>query len=284
MFTTQTSADAGPYDVTREQYFADRERVSHHMLLDFGRSVPYFHGRYILGTIPAPEPSPQMKLGSAFDCLVLEPRVFYRGYSVAPIGIDRRTKAGKQAWEEFVEEAEGREIITAADGSLLVAMREGLLANPHARRALEAEGRVQQPIRWTCPETGLPRRGLPDKVLANGLIVDLKTAADLSPDAWSRDCYRYGYHLQMATYLEGCWAALGADGPGIFIAVSKEPPHECLVTELDPEALALGRRENRRLLGELAARHASGDWSSRHHGRIETTYLPRYAYSQGETS
>jgi len=283
--------ECGPWNVSREAYFADVTRVSHHALLDFERSIPYFAGRYVTGTIPAPEPSAAMKRGSAFDCFLLEPEAFGGRYALAPEGIDRRTSRGKAEWADFEAARAGRELVTAADYNLLQAMRAGVLANPHARRALEAPGRVQQPVVWTCPATGMARKGLPDKVLTNGLVIDLKSLATeffgqrLPIDAaLAKATANYLYHLQAATYLEGCWEALRADGPFVLIGAAKEPPHECIVAEIEPDALALARRHNLRLLEELAGRRRTGDWSGRCQGKIQTIALPKWAYAREATS
>jgi hypothetical protein len=50
------------------------------------------------------QPTDAMKQGSLVDCLITEPQNFDRKYVVAP-KVDRRTKAGKEAWAACEEQA-----------------------------------------------------------------------------------------------------------------------------------------------------------------------------------
>ena len=56
------------------------------------------------------EPTPAMALGSAVHCLTLTPDKFKSQFAVAP-KIDRRTKAGKEEWENFTLTAATKTVI-----------------------------------------------------------------------------------------------------------------------------------------------------------------------------
>ena len=51
---------------------------------------------------------------------------------------------------------------------------------------------------------------------------------------------------------------------------------------LDADALMLGAQQNRKALDELAACYASGEWVSRHAGKIVSVSLPQYCFYDEE--
>ena len=63
---------------------------------------------------PQEESSPALTFGSAAHKMVLEPDTFFDEYAVAP-ACDRRTKEGKALYETFLEQSEGKTIISAED-------------------------------------------------------------------------------------------------------------------------------------------------------------------------
>lgn len=93
------------------------------------------------------EPTPAMLLGSVFHAAVLEPGEFDARYCVAPEGIDRRTKVGKEAWAEFEYEANGKEIIKPDIMCTVRGMAQSVAAHPLAR-SLVTGGTAEQSIYW----------------------------------------------------------------------------------------------------------------------------------------
>lgn len=256
-----------------DAYHADTSRDSHSSLQMFRSSVPLYEAVRIKKTI-RPEPTPQMVFGQLFHAYVLEPDVFMETHVVAPSGIDRRTKAGKEDWLAFQEQAKGKAIVDQYDLSLIRAMAEGIRRNDWARRAMDADGDYEKVLTWDCPETGLPLKMRADKITSDGLIIDLKTTTDVSPAWFAKAVANFGYHRQAALYLDGAWKAAQVEGPFVFVAVSKDPPHECTVCVLDDSALMLGREQNLGTLAELADRKIRGDWSGRWSGDLQVISLP----------
>ena len=60
------------------------------------------------------EPTPALVFGALVHKLVLEPETFEDEYAVAP-DCDKRTKAGKEEWQAFVDKAGEKTVVTAAD-------------------------------------------------------------------------------------------------------------------------------------------------------------------------
>ena len=57
------------------------------------------------------EDTPALLFGRAAHKYILETYDFYNEFAVAP-NCDRRTKEGKETWNKFVAESEGKDIIT----------------------------------------------------------------------------------------------------------------------------------------------------------------------------
>lgn len=267
------------WSCSSEEYHASLSEDSHSSLQTFRQSVERYAAERVFCTMYREPPTPAMQLGSLLHCMVLEQESLESRYVVKPDGIDRRTKAGKEQWERFEATANGKTIIMADDLNLASAMRDGIMRNPHARAALEDDGISEASIRWECPETGCPLKCRIDRLHHSGLVVDVKSTEGVSPEAWSRTVFNFGYHLQAALYAEGVRQVIGLDRPFLFIAVSKTPPHECCTYLLNERAIQLGRDENLKTVKELVDRRASGDWSGRWSNRIHEINLPAWAYN-----
>jgi len=144
------------------------------------------------------EPTPAMELGSAIHCRVLEPKEWDARYIEAP-KVDRRTKAGKADWEEFIEAAGERTVLTFEQMRLVEAAHAAVWSDRLAADLLEAAQAFEQ-MSETQIE-GVPYRGVADAI-GPDFIVDLKTTTDASADAFTRQAYNLMYHEQAAAYRE----------------------------------------------------------------------------------
>ena len=227
------------------------------------------------------EPTPAMLLGSAFHSLVLEPGEFDARYCVAPEGIDRRTKLGKEAWAEFEYEANGKEILKPDIMFTVRGMAQSVMAHPLAR-SLVTGGTAEQSIFWEPSVVeGVLSKCRPDytKGLTDGryAVVDLKSTEDARPAAFERSAWNFRYHVQSAYYWDGSTEAFGrAPDAFIFIAVEKAPPYAVAVYEASMEMLNAGREEYFRNLRVYKDCMDSGSWPAY---PVEITKLmpPRWA-------
>lgn len=169
------------------------------------------------------EPTPAMRLGTLTHTAVLEPWRLDEDVIVAP-KIDRRTSAGKSEWAAFQIQAEGRELVEPDELAKLYAIRDAVRAHPAAAKALGMVREVESSIFWQIGDVDCRCR--PDGITTNGVIVDLKTTRDASPDGFVKSIAGYRYHVQAAYYSDGYEAAFGEAPRGfIFIAVETEPPY-----------------------------------------------------------
>ena len=224
-------------------------------------------------------PTPAMLLGSATHCTVLEPREFDQRYVRAP-DIDKRTKAGKEAWAIFADANQHKQILTPDQHNTAYAIRDTLLAMPEYRALVYNHGDVSAEVSqfWDDDATGIPLKARADMLLDDGVIVDLKTAADASPRGFAAACARYGYHIQAAMYQDG----FGEDKYErfCFVAIETKPPFAAGIYWLSEASLELGRQQYRRALAEIAPYHKGDHWPLGY-GELELD-LPAWAFYQNE--
>lgn len=190
-------------------------------------------------------------------------------------------------WSDVKAEWEannGHRIILGEDEyQQVVAMRSAVMQHPAARSLLRQQGVAERSVYWTDPETGVLCRCRPDWwVPSKGLLVDVKTTDDASPEAFGRSIMKFSYHRQHPYYVDGCNKAIeqaGIDWPEqryfVFVVVEKAPPHNVAVYTLDDDSIAIGATECREALNTYAECQASGDWPA-YSPRVETVSLPEW--------
>lgn len=135
-------------------------------------------------------------LGSLVHCMVLEPGKLDEKYTKAP-DVDRRTKEGKATWAEFVALSAGKETVKAD------MWRQALDVALAVRREVEMfrieDGNGRAEVKTEGELFGVPFLGFIDYEKPEA-IFDLKTTQDASPQAFQREAYNYGYHIQATVY------------------------------------------------------------------------------------
>ena len=166
------------------------------------------------------EDTAAMKFGRAAHAKLLQPKAFDDLYIVAP-ECDKRTKEGKQIWADLL--ASGKEVISSADMETIMAM-EKEFAPVRNRFLWNEEYHTEKTLVWTDTETGVDCKGRADVIMPN-IIIDYKTTANASTDAFLREALRYGYDLQAAMYMEGARANGYKPQGFVFIAQEKTAPY-----------------------------------------------------------
>lgn len=220
-----------------------------------------------------------LRRGRLAHLAVLEPDAFRR----TVVLWDGGRKAGK-AWDAFVEANEGREILSADENDEIQLLAAMVRSEPAARKHL-VSGSAEVTAQWTrdvkLPDGSatvrVPCKGRLDFVSSSGVIVDLKTTRDASPDGFGREVWRYGYHTQAAWYVDGYAAATGSTLPAVLIAVEAEAPHVVAVYRIPDDILQMGREHYESLLARYAECAREDRWPGYFIGESELT-LPRYAY------
>lgn len=205
------------------------------------------------------EATPALTFGTAAHKYILEPELFLDDYMVAP-EVDRRTKAGKEQYAEFLEQLGERQPIKKADFEVIQAMNDAILMHPTACDLLK-HGMHEVPITWTDPDTDEECKCRPDVInTAEGLIVDYKTTTSCEDGAFERSCRYYGYKLQAAMYTEGLFQSQGLLYRFAFVAQEKTPPYAVRVYMCDPGFVDEGMEQFRDLMKIYHECKQSGKW------------------------
>jgi exodeoxyribonuclease VIII len=186
------------------------------------------------------EDTPALLFGRAAHKYILETYDFYTEFAVAP-NCDRRTKEGKETWNKFVADSEGKDVITQEQFEQIDAMRNSAYATPFVSKLLSGEKELSF---WGVDEeTGLKIKCRPDCITEwNGkhILIDYKTASDVENMKFYRDSIKFGYDLQLAMYREILRQNTGHDYMVVIIAQEKTAPYVTNVFQLSENYLQNG--------------------------------------------
>lgn len=160
-------------------------------------------------------------LGSAVHALVLEPQkdLVLRGPE------DRRGNKWKEA--QLAADLDGKILLTESDYDLAQAIAAPAIAHEVVSGWIADPRFVAEASFFaTDPQTGVKIKCRPDGYLPDsGIVFDIKTTRDASPDGFPREIRAYGYDLQAAFYLRCLRAAGHKADTFVFVCVEKEAPY-----------------------------------------------------------
>lgn len=219
-----------------------------------------------------------LRLGAATDCRILQPDLYDSLYIGMTEKIDKRTKAGKEAWAAFEEEAGNRTVLDIEQAGTVDAIHKALSQHSQASELLSG-GKSQVAVVWKDGETRIDCKARID-YLKDGIAIDLKTTRDVEFDAFSRDVLNFGYNLQAAMYSDGLTVA-GEDIEHYYIiAVQSHAPHRVKIYELDMNFMYLGRQGYRSALYILRRCRKTDNW--RDPEMVEELVAPKWKlYQEG---
>jgi len=240
------------------------------------RSPLHYWARYVDPARVIPEPTPQMRLGTALHTHVLELSRWDAEIAVAP-QCDRRTKAGKDAFASFEASSAGKTVITADDAEVVMQMGRSIMRHPGAAMLLGMAGKAETTHMWTDATYGLECKCRPDWLTDDGsIVVDLKTTRDASPRGFRHSITSFRYHVQAGWYLHGVEQSTGKrPDQFIFICVETTPPYAVAVYAADAEMIERGYQQAMDDLGKLAVCKAADNWPS-YSDQIEPISLPAW--------
>lgn len=189
--------------------------------------------------------------GRAVHAAILTPSAFKKDFVVIPEGIDRRTKAGKEEYQAFLDASAGKEILTAQDAETVKAIVKAFKKNKDAVQLLKGTKR-EKPLFWT-DDNGILCKCRID-AYKTGLIVDLKTAQDAETETFTKESLRYGYDVQAAHYLDAYQHKESAIRPEwYFIVIEKTEPYAINILRADIGFLDYGFIRRQELIEKLKA-------------------------------
>ena len=239
------------------------------------------------GKLPPLENS-ALILGSATHKLTLERADFDSEFSIEPV-VDKRTKAGKEAYAEFYEKLGTKTAIHIDIYHQALAMADAVLAQDVAKRFLK-DGFAERS--FFSSYNGLEIKCRPDFYNEKlGVIVDLKTTSNLAE--FSKSVGNFNYHIQAALYTDIARANGLEVKNFLFIVVEKTAPFLVGFFELSENAVEYGRVCYQTALDKIIALRAQGlefpatnsvilsDDGKAQTQKIQTIDLPAWAYSKG---
>lgn len=162
-------------------------------------------------------------VGTAAHLLVLEgEKRFFEGVCVQP-DINRRTKAGREEYAEFLQINKGKPILTPEDIEMVRRMSDAVHKNKASRAELDKMLKVEVSVFYNLK--GLDMRSRFDGV-GKRVIIDLKTTDNPSVANFNASIKKYKYDWQACLYSHAYNVAYGEfPDEFVFIVVGKMPPH-----------------------------------------------------------
>ena len=197
------------------------------------------------------EDTPALAFGRATHKMVLEPETFDEEF-IEGIKVDRRTKEGRMAWEQFCENTGDREVVSPEDMETLKEMRKAIEADPTASQYLKGEH--EKSFFWTDAATGEKCKVRPDCIAEVGgktYLVDYKTTDSCADGAFERSVRKFGYKFQAGMYREGYFQNTFKDAGFVFVAQEKTAPYATRVYVCTEEFIDEGYTQFREAIGIL---------------------------------
>lgn len=251
----RTPAEAAEGDAMRPVNFSTLKHI--------GKSPAH----YQLALTAKREDTDAMRFGRCLHLAVLEPER-YR----AEVTTWEGTRRGR-TWDEW-RIANPGDYLTPDERTDVDGMANSVRGSASIRPYLA--GRAEVSLDWEFDVVEC--RGRVDLISDAGPVLDLKSAADASPEAFGRVAWSFDYVAQMAWYSDGLRTLEGTQRRAALLAVEKSAPYACALYVLDDAQMEIGRQVYRRWLKTLTECRASGKWAG--YEGVQYLRLPRWAATQ----
>lgn len=248
--------------------------VSRSELNNIRRSSVYYEYRK---TRPLKQ-TPEMLLGSAVHCIMLEPDKFQERYTKSP-KFNLRTKIGREDYVKFCEININKQVLTIEQWRTVREIRD-MLNDSSDYQNLMKNTVKEEAIFWRDEKTGIICKCKPDAYrLDHSLSIDLKTTINCSPVAFQRELVNRCYDMQAAYYLEGLTQLTKTQFESfVFVAIEKVEPYDFEIYLCDNDTIEIGKDLYRSGL-ELYSQHVNNSVVTKPRKKtIKNLSLPGWAY------
>ena len=269
-----------------DQYHSDDGHISASRLKLMLKSPLHF--RYPVKS----EPSTAFDIGHAVHTLLLEPHLYDDEYFIydpmkRPVPESNFAKKENKEWlAKIKKENEGKIFLSTQEEEQCKTMVERVLEDPQAVELLSGPGWNEASIHWMDWKRKVKLKTRPDRIRANMVLVDVKTAQDASPAGFERAMGNFRYDIQAATQIDGVEAYFKKKVPYYFyIVIEKTPPYAHGIYLLRPEVIWSGRQSYKALLEiyneckEKKEWPSYGYWAKNLPDKTLRTQLPSYIKS-----
>ena len=228
-------------------------------------------------------------IGSAVHTLLLEPHLFEKEYfiydeSKRPKPEQNFSQKDNKEWKAAIFEKNENKIILSNDQKeQCETMAERVLEDPFAKELLSGPGWNEASIWYWDHKRKVRLKTRPDRLRANMVIIDIKTAADASPKGFGRALGNFRYDIQAAMQIDGVERHFKKKVPYYFyIVIEKTPPYAYGVYLLKSDTIWTGRTAYKQLLDIYKECKEKDEWPSYSYwakqlpDKILRTELPHY--------
>jgi exodeoxyribonuclease VIII len=264
-------------DLSNEEYHADKSSLSRSSLKDFYRSPHYYWSMHLNPNRPKRIETDEMRFGTAFHKLILEPNTFEMEYAIKPERVLLKD-VGRDKYEAYKSECDalensGKIVLSDEDMITLHEMAMALVRNDKAKQLL-SDGEIEKSFFWADSQSDITLKARPD-ILQNNMIIDVKTIADASYQAYQRSMVSGWYHVQGAMIRDAIRKFEDKDISNVInICVEKKYPYSVGIYLIDEAALDEGERMYKNILLHLRDCLINNDFRDL---EIRTVELPKWA-------
>lgn len=244
--------------LTPETYHGDFSRISATGIKTFMGSRREFEGYYITRTQPRPKPTASMGIGSLTHADLLGEGDVNR-FVQSPFD-SFRTKAAREWRDE--QEASGRIVVNEQQLTEVMACYDSVRAK--VGRWLDMPGVSESVIEWEDSETGMACKMMADRIVESPtgpVVLDIKTAADVSPEGFRKAIENQLYAIQQVHYELGVEERYGVRPMFLFVAVQNKWPNTSRVYQIDGGTLRKASAARLNAMTAIADCLETGDWS-----------------------
>lgn len=163
-------------------------------------------------------------------------------------------------WDGFQHTVNDRIIKSESQISGYFRISQAILESPEVSKLLGFPVASEVSMFWTCPTTGLSRRGRPDRLRQGNIVIDLKKTACAEANAFQRAIAQYRYDVQAAEYVDALKLLTGEDWRFYWICYETEAPYLTACYEASDLMLTVGRARRDAALAKLQDCITTGNW------------------------
>lgn len=234
-------------------YFSKDGRITATAIKAGARSMR--HMRYAM-TECVPD-SPAMRWGRLAHMAVLEP------YRLATLPVWQGGRKAGEAWEAFMRNIQGLDYSTREEYAKLCAMSAAMSIDALETIALATSHETE--IIWEDDLAG-PCKAKID-AHGNGVLVEIKTARDVTERAFGAAAARMGYHLQLGWYARAIRCHTGEEITSAYVvAIENVAPWTCAVYRMDADVLRWAEGRAVRIAKDYRTCEAANAWPQSQRG------------------
>lgn len=189
--------------------------------------------------------------GNALHTAVLEPDEFDKRFVEQP-KFDRRTKTGKAAYTEWIEQNSDKIALTCQQMNMVQRMADSLRKHPIVAEWVRW-GQIEH-SKWYEDEVSGLLCKLRTDITVDEAHIDIKTMrSKATPDNFVKEVAKYNYHTRATHYMAGSWRERF-----VWACVEKSYPHAVNIFELSSEDLAIGWEVRAKLLRRIVEYEQTG--------------------------